>query len=67
MQCYLSRAQKYKSNNVILLQASYVESEEVIAETKRPGTDGSEEELVFQSDIWAVLRNLRDLRWERKK
>lgn len=61
--CYVCKAQKHSSDNIILLQAPNVESREEEAQTQRPDTEaeGGEQELVLQSDIWAELRNLRDM------
>ncbi|XP_044066549.1 uncharacterized protein LOC122882817 [Siniperca chuatsi] len=55
------RAQKHSSDNDILLQA--VGSGEEKAQTQWAGTEveGGEQELVLQSDIWAELKNLRDI------
>nr|XP_020466289.1 uncharacterized protein LOC109966056 [Monopterus albus] len=66
--CYLCRAQKHSRNNDALLQAPYVESEEEMAVTQKPGTEteGGKEELELHSDIWAELRNLRDMVVEQK-
>lgn len=64
MFCHLCRAQKHSSVNDILLEAPNVESREEKAQTQRPNTEaeeGGEQELVFQSDIWTELKNLRDM------
>uniref|UniRef100_A0A3B4XD15 C1q domain-containing protein n=1 Tax=Seriola lalandi dorsalis TaxID=1841481 RepID=A0A3B4XD15_SERLL len=57
MSCCPCRTQKKD----ILLQAPYVDSGEDTAET-----EGGEEEQIFQSDIWAELRKLRDMLVEQK-
>ncbi|XP_071331108.1 uncharacterized protein [Trachinotus anak] len=62
--CFLCGAEKYKSDCVILLQAPNAESGEETAETQRPGNET--EEQVSNSDIWAELRNLRDMVVEQK-
>lgn len=60
MFCFLCRAQKHGGDHDISLQV--VKSGEERARTQTPGTEaeGGEQEIV-PSDIWAELRNLRDM------
>eukprot|EP00064_Thunnus_orientalis_P001718 superscaffoldBa00000119_g1721 len=56
-----SRAQKDSSGSNVLLQAPNVDSKEGVAETQEPRTEAE-----VQADIWAELRDLRDLVVEQK-
>ncbi|XP_042265849.1 uncharacterized protein LOC121896183 [Thunnus maccoyii] len=59
--CCLCRAQKDSSGNNVLLQAPNVDSKEGVAETQEPRTEAE-----VQADIWAELRDLRDMVVEQK-
>lgn len=56
--CYLCGAQKHSSDDDMLLQER--------AQTQGPGTEAEGGEEPVQSDIWAELRNLRDMMVEQK-